>query len=186
MNRMLQWESPNELNAFRLLDCDPEVVCFMEQPCEIKYLQDGKTRRHFPDILVERNGRRELVEVKSETEAIRPEIASRTALLVGCLPMWGYDYSLVLDSDLARQPRMKNADRLLLFGRGSITECEREFMRLKLERRGPLMWSEVCAEFYGARGREIVCRLVLDGTLVFNMNELWSADTCFFAGKGRI
>jgi hypothetical protein len=186
MNRMLQWESPNELNAFRLLDCDPEVVCFTEQPCEIRYLQDGIARKHFPDILVVRNGRRELLEVKSEPEAIRPAIASRTTLLMGCLPMWGYDYSLVLGSDLARQPRMKNADRLLRFGRGTVTECEREFMRLALKRHGPLVWAEACAGSYGARGREIVCRLVLDGTLAFDMNAAWSADTLFFAGKGGI
>jgi hypothetical protein len=35
MERMLQWESINELNAFRLLDCDPGVTVFSEQPCEI-------------------------------------------------------------------------------------------------------------------------------------------------------
>jgi hypothetical protein len=28
MERMLQWESINELNAFRLLDCDPRVTVF--------------------------------------------------------------------------------------------------------------------------------------------------------------
>ena len=38
---MLQWESINELNAFRLLDCDPRVTVFTEQPCEIGYF-DGR------------------------------------------------------------------------------------------------------------------------------------------------
>ena len=35
MERMLQWESMNELNAFLLLDCDPRVAVFTEQPGEI-------------------------------------------------------------------------------------------------------------------------------------------------------
>ena len=35
MKRMLHWESIHELNAFRLLDCDPDVTCFSEQPCQI-------------------------------------------------------------------------------------------------------------------------------------------------------
>ena len=35
MERMLQWESLNELNAFRLLDCDPRVTLFSEQPCSM-------------------------------------------------------------------------------------------------------------------------------------------------------
>jgi len=29
MERMLQWESMNELNAFRLLDCDPRVTVWV-------------------------------------------------------------------------------------------------------------------------------------------------------------
>jgi serine/threonine protein kinase len=40
MERMLQWESMNELNAFRLLDCDPRGTAFSEQPYEIVYF-DG-------------------------------------------------------------------------------------------------------------------------------------------------
>jgi hypothetical protein len=42
MERMLQWESMNELNAFRLLDCDPRVAVFTEQPCEIACDVNGK------------------------------------------------------------------------------------------------------------------------------------------------
>jgi hypothetical protein len=40
MERMLQWESINELNDFRLLDCDPRVTVFTEQPCEIGYFDE--------------------------------------------------------------------------------------------------------------------------------------------------
>src|SRR5260370_9079261 len=53
MERMLQWESINELNAFRLLDCDPRVTVFTEQPCEIVYFDGTETRRHYQDIYVE-------------------------------------------------------------------------------------------------------------------------------------
>ena len=53
MERMLQWESMNELHAFRLLDCDPRVTVFAEQPCEIVYFDGTETRRHYPDIYAE-------------------------------------------------------------------------------------------------------------------------------------
>ena len=46
VRRMVQWESENELNAFRLLDCDPDVTCFNEQPCEVKYVLGGQVRSH--------------------------------------------------------------------------------------------------------------------------------------------
>ena len=35
MERMLQWESMNELNAFRLLDCDPRVTVFTNSPARL-------------------------------------------------------------------------------------------------------------------------------------------------------
>ena len=52
MGRMIHWESINELNAFRLLDCDPNVTSYSEQPCQIAYVLDGVERIHYPDILV--------------------------------------------------------------------------------------------------------------------------------------
>jgi len=81
MKRMVQWESENELNAFRLLDCNPDVTSFHEQPCEVMYFLDGKARSHYPDILVEKNGRKELWEVKPESEAEKPEVVTRSTLL---------------------------------------------------------------------------------------------------------
>jgi hypothetical protein len=44
MKRMLHWESIGELNAFRVLDCDPDVTHFSEQPCQIRYVEDGAER----------------------------------------------------------------------------------------------------------------------------------------------
>jgi len=41
---MLHWESIGELNAFRVLDCDPDVTHFSEQPCQIRYVEDGAER----------------------------------------------------------------------------------------------------------------------------------------------
>jgi hypothetical protein len=183
MGRMLQWESTNERNAFRLLDCDSEVTNVTEQPCEIRYVQDGVAKSHYPDILVEIRGRRELWEVKPESEALRPEIATRSALLSQHLLSWGYVYRVVLDQELAMQPRLKNAIQLLHFGQHDVTESEQEFIRLGLKRTGGLVWSDACAGVYGRRGREILCRLVLNGTLALDMDAVWSADTCFKSGK---
>ncbi len=50
---MLEWESENELNAFRLLDCNPDVTSFHEQPCKVVYFLDGQAKSHYPDILFE-------------------------------------------------------------------------------------------------------------------------------------
>ena len=79
MRRMVHWESENELNAFRLLDCDPDVTSYHEQPCKVEFVQDGLARSHYPDILVKKNGRKELWEVKNEAQAEESEVVTRTS-----------------------------------------------------------------------------------------------------------
>ncbi len=49
--RMCQAESGNECNAFRLLDCDPTVNWFSEQPCQIRFGDGRSVLRHFPGHL---------------------------------------------------------------------------------------------------------------------------------------
>jgi hypothetical protein len=181
---MMQWESTHELNAFRLLDSNPAVLRFTEQPCKITYLQDGVVRTHFPDILVEYVDRKELWEVKIGSEALKPEIAARTVLLGG-LKTWGYDYKVVVAGELGSQPRLKNAMRLHHFGGlRAVTPEEHESMRLELKRRPYLVWSDACAGAYGTRGREILCRLALEGVLKMDTTAPWTDATRFFPGKG--
>jgi hypothetical protein len=183
MGRMLQWESKNELNAFRLLDCDPEVAHFNEQPCEIVYVANGVSRSHFPDILVQTNGRKELWEVKPESKAEEPEIASRTALLTASLPFWGYSYRVALAKDLAAQPRQSNAFFLLGFGWYQVKNSEREFIRREINQNGSLLWADACSGRLGTRGREILCGLVLRGVLAIEMGSPITPDTHFFARR---
>jgi hypothetical protein len=186
MQRMVQWESENELNAFRLLDCDPDVSRFHEQPGEIIYVLDGRSRSHYPDILVEMNGRKELWEVKPESQAQEPDVVTRTTLLIQGLPSWGYAYRVVLAKDLASQPRQANACFLLGFGRRAVTDCEQEFIRRALTRRGSLLWSDACRGEYGPKGREIFCGLVLRGVLTIDLNLPISPSTRFLARKEDI
>ena len=186
MRRMLHWESENELKAFRLLDCDPDVTRFNEQPCEIRYVLDGQLRCHYPDVLVEKNGRKELWEVKNEARAEEPEVVARTTLLMQGLPLWGYTYRVISAKDLAMQPRQGNACVLLGFGRRAATNCEQEFIRQALKQDGSLLWSDACCGKYGPRGREILCSLVLRGVLTIDLDSPISPGTRFVSRKENI
>jgi hypothetical protein len=184
MGRMIQWESTPELNAFRILDSDPTVIRFSEQPCEISYQQDGLLRSHFPDILVEYADRKELWEVKLESDAVRPEIAARTALLED-LTNWGYDYKVVMAGELASSPRLGNAIKLhQLGGVRAVTSEDRESIRLELKRRAYLVWSDARSNVYGHGGREILCRLALEGVLQIDITAPWTDATRFYPGQG--
>jgi hypothetical protein len=184
MGRMIHWESENELRAFRLLDCEPDVTSFKEQPCEVEYVLDGQIKRHYPDILVEANGKKSLWEVKPESKALDPEVATRTGLMVRGLPKHGYTYRVVIAKDLALQPRQNNAFLLLGFGRRTATDCEREAIRRTFNDRGSLVWSDACSGVYGPRGRETLCSLVLRGVLTFDLSLPISPSTRFVTRKG--
>lgn len=178
--RMHQWETPGELNAFRLLDCDPDVTCFSEQPCEIVYMIDSELKSHYPDIYVEtHDGKRALWEVKADSRAARPEIAARTKLLTGGLERYGFSYRVVLDSELGRQPRLQNTKLLLHYGRCEVEALTQEQIQLTLRRTGSLSWGAARAGAYGPEGRQMLCRLVLEGVLTFDMDQPLSGDTMF-------
>lgn len=184
MNRMLEWESNSELLAFRLLDCDPKIRRFVEQPCEIVYTIGGETRRHYPDIYVEYQHEKQLWEVKDDGRASQADVVGRTKLLTEGLKPHGFTYRLVLASELRKQPRLQNANILLSHGRGSIEEINRERVRLALQRAGSLSWGRACAGEYGPNGRQILCRLTLEGVLTMDMGQPLSGNTLFESAEG--
>jgi hypothetical protein len=186
MGRMIHWKSINELNAFRLLDCDPTVTSYSEQPCQIVYVLDGAERVHYPDILVTTTVGKQLWEVKVRSNSSEPEVLARAAFLSRALPGWGYEYRTIFDEDLARQPRLNNANLLLSLGKRAVSDCEWEDVRRILSEQGSMVWSEASSRNYGVKGREILSSLVLRGVLTIDMNSLISSATEFIAKDGSL
>jgi hypothetical protein len=180
MGRMVQWESHNELNAYRLLDANPAVLAFYEQPLVIRYHLDGEQHIHYPDTLVKLVTGRELWEVKSAAEATRPENASRTRFLTDALPNHGFTYRMVLAEDLGREPRLSNVLTLLKYGRQPVGILEREQVRLILEATGGICWGAATNGELGPRGRFILARLALEGILHLDIEQPLTGRSSFF------
>lgn len=186
MGRMLQWESVAELNAMRLLDADPSVLFFAEQPLILRYRLNGESRLHYPDQLVKRDtGSKELWEIKSERDAARSDVAARTALLRAALPTYGYEYRLVYAEELRRQPRLSNVLEILTWGRGPITAVDRERTRALLTRVPAVTWGAAVSGAVGCSGRQVLSRLVLEGMVAFDINEKLALDTPFTLSRLR-
>lgn len=168
---MVQWESPNELNAYRLLDANPSVKKFYEQPLVIRYELDGEAHRHIPDTLVEGLLYRELWEIKPAIEAAKPEVAKRSQLMTERLPDFGFTYRVVLAEELAREPRLSNALLLLKYGRQSIPLHEYEQLRLILLATGGISWDSALNGPLGRRGRHVTARLALEGLLTVDLDS---------------
>ena len=175
--RMLQWESPHELNAFRILDADPHVRTFREQPCVIRYTLAGESRIHYPDVLVESGSRLELWEIKPAAEAVKPDVAERTRVLAEGLPALGYAYRLQTAEDLAREPRLCNALALLKFGRVPVPALARERLRRMTEAAGGVFRGAVVSGSLGPGMRAAACRLALEGVLSFDRERPLVSDS---------
>lgn len=163
MGRMVQWESINELNAFRLLDADPAAINFHEQPLAIQFVLNGEQHVHYPDILVQYRTTRELWEVKPAVHADKLECVERTRLLERLLPPLGFTYRLVLAEELAREPRMNTVSTILRLGRQQIHLIDRERIRQLLSATR-LTWGDIKGAL-GANGCHRICRLILEGAI---------------------
>lgn len=167
---MLHWESTHELNAFRLLDANPAVVRFAEQPLTVRYVLDGAEHDHYPDIQVVTEQGKELWEVKTSEDASSLEVTRRTRLLAEALPAFGFTYRLAIAEDLALQPRLTNLLFVLRHGRMEIPLVERERIRVLLANLPNLTWGAVRRGALGNKGMSYTCRLILEGALLVDMS----------------
>jgi hypothetical protein len=168
---MVQWESPHERNAFKLLDANPDVLIYGEQPLQINYVLNGENEKHRPDILVKTKAGLEIWEVKPSYYAFQKHIRERTALLTDLLPQYGYQYKLALAEEITDTVELDNAETLLKFGREDIPFQDREILRLLLAQVSVITWGTVLDGALGPSGRHYICRLILEGKLAFNKKE---------------
>jgi hypothetical protein len=176
--RMLQWRTRSQLQLMRLLDCDPYVSMFREQPCVIMYSFRGLVQSHSPSLLVNVGTRKELWDVIPTADALA--LVPRTVLLTRGLAILGYVYQAVSQSEVIKQPRLNNVQVLLQFGRHSPSIISREAFRRKLGRDGYVTWEDAYCEKCGPNGRETLSRLVLEGGLLFDINQPLDAAKRFF------
>src|SRR5579872_4349690 len=74
-------ESLNELQAFRILLATAHADAWQEQPFVLEYHAEGEKHRYTPDLLVVWGERRELVEIKTDSDADLPENRARFAVI---------------------------------------------------------------------------------------------------------
>nr|WP_315463255.1 TnsA endonuclease N-terminal domain-containing protein [uncultured Rhodoferax sp.] len=177
MKRMMQWESLHERNAFHLLDVNAGVIAFQEQPAVITYRLNGGVHKHFPDILVQYQYKREFWEVKTSADASQEEVAARSRLMEQLLPRLGYSYRLALAEELAKAPRLSNAMYLLKGGRSPVPLWAWEQVRQAFVRNPAVYWGDVLDGALGGDGVRHVCRLILEGRLSIDLNKPMERST---------
>lgn len=168
--RMIHCESRLEFDFCNLLEIDPDVSGFGEQPMQVHYRLNGETHFHIPDSLVHRKDRASVLECKYKAESDDPLIVARTELLSRCLPKLGFEYRVVTE-DAICEPRLQNAKDVRYFGRSPVDADTRDQILKLVDSGVPVTWGGAVTGQLGPRGREALCRMVRDGDLWFDIDR---------------
>lgn len=121
MGRMINFESLIERDLICLLDYEPTVEQFWEQPLTIKYQHDGRQRQYTPDFHVVHNGRNFLVECKPKQFVDDPENQIKFEAARWWCDEREWSFAVVTDEQLAANWRTKNIKLLTQFARYAIS-----------------------------------------------------------------
>lgn len=179
MGRFIEWESTNELNAFRLLEITAAVTSYGEQPARIDYILDNERRKHYPDVLVIKGDEKEFWEIKPAQEFEKEEYKKRSEFLKEQLPIWGYSYHTKTAEYLKREPMLSNALLLLKYSTKQITDIDRELIRLALIKTAGIPWGIAGSEFIDCNRRQVLSGLVLEGFLYVDLRLPITQETEF-------
>jgi hypothetical protein len=118
--RVAWYEALTERDYMYLLDFDPGVSDWHEQPLQMRFSHGGKTHRYTPDLEVHRNGKKQLVEVKPkhQVESGKWDFLFRTATSI--CEQESYEYIVVTDEVIRKQPRLENVKRLWKYARTRV------------------------------------------------------------------
>lgn len=117
LGRMVGCESRLEGDYAELLDFDPAVTWFEEQPFTIQYVHDGRQRRYTGDFATEEAGRRFLIECKPAQAVDRADTQRCVAAARAWCAEHGYTFRLVTDAEIRCGHRLANVKRLRPYAR---------------------------------------------------------------------
>jgi hypothetical protein len=168
-------ESLNELQAFRILLATAHADAWQEQPFVLEYHAKGEKHRYTPDLLVVWGERRELVEIKTDSDADLPENRARFAVISELLMDHGFQFRLWKKSEIFAEPRLSNVNLLLRYRSVSVPAVQRERIRRAFSA-SPDIRLRILLETLGITAQAAL-RLVLGGELYIDWWELLSMNS---------
>jgi hypothetical protein len=125
MGRMIAFESLLERDFIYLLDYDPVVDWFEEQPLSIEYQQEEQLLHYTPDFHLLEDDRHVLVECKPERFVDTDENRRKLAVGQAWCEKQGWEFRLVTDQQVRRGNRLQNIKLLSQYARQKVDSAVR-------------------------------------------------------------
>jgi hypothetical protein len=120
MARMIAFESLIERDFIYLLDHDPEVTWFEEQPLTIPYHQEGRAFSYTPDFHLVEGDRHVLVECKPDRFVDKEENRRKFAAARGWCAQQGWVFRIVTGEQVRAGHRLQNVKLLTRYARQMV------------------------------------------------------------------
>lgn len=178
MNVVLWFESLLEMSLMYLLDFDPDVKSFKEQPCHIRYMHDGRKRSYTPDLLVLRGDQKQLVEVKPAKKAAAEKSQQLFHAVSPICERAGFNFTVMTDEVILRQPRLDNVKALWRYARTPLHTQHQIYCEEFFRGRCSANLAEVFG-FFASKGAppQVVYALLFWGALDFDLTQPLNPDS---------
>lgn len=168
MGRMLQCESRNELNFYRVADVTPEITSIYDQPLEIVFTLNGKRQKHFPDSLLTRGDYDYLLEVKPHTQSLGQDLFLRTDVLTQLLKDKGYEYRLIDGSLISNSSALPNALLLSRYAQLGVNKSNFSLIERYFYENSGVHWNNIFALKSESENKRTVAFLIIAGQIKFD------------------
>lgn len=113
MGRMIAWESLLERDAILRFEFSAGVIRYEEQPANIYYEHEGKTRHYIPDFeLILKDGVIMHIEVKPHKKLVQSDNKSKYAAITKHYADIGVAFRILTEREIRVEPSISNLQRL--------------------------------------------------------------------------
>lgn len=166
------FESQLERDFIHLLEIDPDVISYKEQPFKIRYGLDGEIHHYTPDFLVERPRKKQVVEVKNEEEAKKAENRAVFTRVARICQRDGYEFVVVTDRTIRQQPRLDNVKLLHKYSRTRVSHEHQIQAYAFFARRKESTLAELVSFFESkGAGKQVAYALIYWGVLWIDLSK---------------
>lgn len=178
MGVKLWFESLLEESLMYLLDFDPGVKRFKEQPCRIRYLYQGKVHRYTPDLFVERADEKQIIEVKPKKRVASEKYDLLFRIISPICEAAGYRFKVYTEEVILQQPRLNNVKALWSYARTPLHLQHQIYSYEFLQKQQEICLAEAFEFFQTKRvSKQVVYALLYWGVIGFDLNESLGPDS---------
>jgi TnsA endonuclease N terminal len=186
MSTTIWWESQLERDYIYLLEIDPDVLSYCEQPFTMTYPSQGKLKRYTPDFLVTRSQSQQIVEVKPERLAHAEKNLQLWRQIAPIAIANNREFFVVTEKMIRVQPRLNNIKLLYKYAKVPLSfnnylDCLEYFQNNKSL---SLINAEQHLRALGI-SRSLLLRLLWSGVLVTDLMTPINSESLIQLCKGN-